>query len=134
MLRALDGARLRLHLDGATRVVLNGHAAHVADLAPGLAASARHTPAGRVILLQAVGTRAADHPGAGTIEALPADGLVLRRADGSAVTVAVGPATRVVLRGVPATLADLAPGLTAVVRHRGAEPALTVRAFGRARG
>ena len=86
-------------------------------------------------VVQAVGTpRPPITQERGTIEAVQPEGLVLRRPDGTALAVAVGPATRVLLRGAPAAAADLVPGLTALVRHRGTEPALSVRAFGKAPG
>src|SRR5262245_50890010 len=132
VLSALDGSRLSLRLNPRTRVVLNGRTARIADLVPGLAASARHTPAGVVRQVQAVGTPPPPvTEERGILEAVAADGVVLRRADGGTLSVGVAPTTRVVLRGVPASLADLRPGLQAVIRHRGGAAAISIRAFGR---
>lgn len=130
VLDALDGVRLSLRLAPATRVVLNGQAAQPADLVPGLAASATHPRGGAVRVVRAVGEPAVTQD-RGVIASLSGSGLVLLRADGVAVTVTVGPATRIQRSGHPASLADLIPGLQAVVRHRGARPAIAIRAFGR---
>src|SRR6476469_5191492 len=89
VLDALDGVRLKLRLGPATRVVLNGQAAQPADLEPGLAASATHPRGGAVRLVRAVGEPAMTQD-QGVIESLSASGLVLLRADGAAVTLAVG--------------------------------------------
>ncbi len=60
----------------------------------------------------------------------PAD-VVLRALDGSEVTVAVGPETRIRLNGQAATLAAIRQGFVAEAVITGDGPAVVVRAFGR---
>ena len=56
---------------------------------------------------------------------------MLRALDGTEVTVAVGPATRVRLNGRAATLAMVRRGFVAEAVTAGNGPALVIRAFGR---
>ena len=58
--------------------------------------------------------------------------VVLRALDGSEVTVAVGPATRVRLNGRAATLAMVRRGFVAEAASTANGPAVVIRAFGRA--
>jgi hypothetical protein len=67
----------------------------------------------------------------GVVQSVTTSGIVLRELDGSVVSLVVGPATRVRLNGLPATLADVRPGFVAGVVHDGTAPAILVRAFGR---
>jgi hypothetical protein len=137
VLRTLDGAVVRLRMNAQTRVVLNGHRSRIGRLGPGLVASARHTPGGLVRLVQAVGTTPSPLVPAvpvselrGVIDAADAAGLTLRLGDGGTVAVSVAATTRILLRGRPGALADLEPGLSAIVRRRGERPAIAVRAWG----
>jgi hypothetical protein len=57
--------------------------------------------------------------------------IVLRALDGSVVSFAVSPSTRVKLNGVRVALADIQPGFVAGVVHDGAAPAVLIRAFGK---
>jgi hypothetical protein len=68
----------------------------------------------------------------GIVQSVGPSALVLRALDGSEVSVAVGPATRVRLNGRPASLADIRSGFVAeaVTLAPGAS-AVVVRAFGR---
>jgi len=68
----------------------------------------------------------------GVVQSVSATEIVLRELDGSVVSLAVGPATRVQLNGRPALLASVQPGFVASVVHNGSRPAVVVRAFGRA--
>ena len=67
----------------------------------------------------------------GIVQSVSATELVLRGLDGSAVSIAVGPSTRVKLNGRPALLANVQPGFVASVVHNGSRPAVVVRAFGK---
>jgi len=67
----------------------------------------------------------------GIVQSVAPAAIVLRALDGTEVTVAVGPATRVRLNGRAATLAMVRRGFVAeAVTASG--PALVIRAFGRA--
>jgi len=82
--------------------------------------------------VQAVGTPPAPvTEERGILEAVTPSSVVLRRADGGTLSVGVAPTTRVLLRGLPAALTDLQPGLQASIRHRAGGPAIAIRAFGR---
>jgi len=67
----------------------------------------------------------------GVVQSVSPTEIVLRELDGSAVTLAVGPSTRVKLNGGPALLASVQPGFVASVVHNGPRPAIVVRAFGK---
>ncbi len=67
----------------------------------------------------------------GVVQTISLSRITLRELDGSTVSIAVGPSTRVRLNGLPAAIADIEPGFVAAVAHDGAAPALAIRAFGR---
>lgn len=67
----------------------------------------------------------------GVVQSVSPTAIVLRTLDGSMLTLAVGPSTRVRLNGGPAQLTDVQPGFVAAVVHNGARAAVVVRAFGR---
>lgn len=67
----------------------------------------------------------------GVVQSVSPTQIVLRELDGSSVSLAVGPNTRVLLNGLPAQLGDIQPGFVAAVTHNGSRPARVVRAFGR---
>lgn len=68
----------------------------------------------------------------GIVQSVGPSALVLRALDGSEVSVAVGPATRVRLNGRLASLADIRSGFVAeAVTLASGGPAVVVRAFGR---
>lgn len=66
----------------------------------------------------------------GVVQSISDTQIELRALDGAVVTLAIGPATRIRLNGAPALVAQLRPGFVAEVLHRGARPAIVVRAFG----
>jgi hypothetical protein len=67
----------------------------------------------------------------GVVQSVSPTALNLRELDGTVVSLAVGPATRVRVNGKPARLEDVRPGFVATVLHIGAQPAVAVRAFGK---
>ena len=67
----------------------------------------------------------------GVVQSVSATEITLRELDGTLVSLAVGPATRVRVNGAPARLEDVRPGFVATVVHKGTDPALAVRAFGK---
>lgn len=67
----------------------------------------------------------------GIIQSVTSSALVLRGLDGVDVDVPLGPGTRFRLNGLPATLADVQPGLVAETVRYGSRAAVRVRAFGR---
>ena len=67
----------------------------------------------------------------GIVQSVSPTAIVLRELDGSTAVLAVGPATRVLVNGFRATLADVEPGFVARVTHNGEAPARAVLAFGR---
>ena len=66
----------------------------------------------------------------GIVQTVTPGQVELRALDGTVVSLAVGPATRVRLNGGPASLSQIQPGFVAEVTHRGNRPAIIVRAFG----
>lgn len=69
----------------------------------------------------------------GIVQSVAERSLVLRALDGAELTVPVGPATRVRVNGLPATLVEIRPGFVAEALRYGSRPAVRVRAFGRLR-
>ena len=67
----------------------------------------------------------------GVVQSVSATEITLRELDGTVVSLAVGPSTRIRVNDRRATLADVRPGFVASVVHKGDEPALSVHAFGR---
>lgn len=67
----------------------------------------------------------------GIVQSVSPSAVVLRGLDGVDVAVAIGPATRIRLNGLPATLADVRPGFVAETVRDGGNPAVRLRAFGR---
>ena len=89
--------------------------------------------AAAALALPAIGTAAATDvtTDRGIVESVGVGQIVLRSLDGSVEAFAIGPATRVKVNGVPASIADVKRGFVATVAHDGSAPALAVRAFGR---
>lgn len=67
----------------------------------------------------------------GIVQSVTPSEVVLRALDGVDVEVAIGPRTRFRLNGLPATVADIRPGLVAETVRYGTHPAVRLRAFGR---
>lgn len=67
----------------------------------------------------------------GVVQSVSETQIELRALDGSVVALTVGPATKIRLNGAPSSLSALRPGFVAEVLHRGARPAVLVRAFGK---
>jgi hypothetical protein len=67
----------------------------------------------------------------GIVQSVGPSQVVLRALDGTEVTVAVGPATRVRLNGKAAVLAEIRLGFVAEAVTVGDGPAVVIRAFGR---
>lgn len=67
--------------------------------------------------------------GRGIVQAVTTRTVVLRRLDGSTLTVPVDGKTKVLVDGKRATLADVEPGFVAVVVWRAGEPAQELRTF-----
>jgi len=67
----------------------------------------------------------------GIVQSVTPTVVVLRALDGVDIQVEIGPGTRLRLNGLPATLADIRPGLVAETIRYGTRPAVRLRAFGR---
>jgi hypothetical protein len=85
------------------------------------------------LALPAVGVAAASDVtmDRGVVQSVGSAQIVLAALDGSVVTFAVSPKTRVKLNGVRVSLADIRPGFVATVTHNGTKPAVLIRAFGK---
>jgi len=82
-----------------------------------------------------VGTATAANPkhqvDRGVVQSVSASRIVLRELDGSLISIAIGPQTHVFLNGRRAAITDVQPGFVAAVTHKGSDPAMAIRAFGR---
>ena len=67
----------------------------------------------------------------GVVQTVSAAHVVLRELDGSLVTIAIGPRTRVRVNGLASTVSVIRPGFIATAVHDGDTPALAIRAIGR---
>jgi hypothetical protein len=67
----------------------------------------------------------------GVVQTVSPARLVLRELDGSLVTIAVGPRTRVRVNGLASAVAVIRPGFVATAVHDGDAPAVAIRAVGR---
>ena len=67
----------------------------------------------------------------GIVQSVGSGQIELTALDGSVVSFAVSPTTRVKLNGVRVSLADIRPGFVATVIHNGTAPAVLIRAFGK---
>lgn len=136
VLRALDGTAVTIAVDSGTLVSLNGRPASISGLGPGLVATVVHPEGGTALEIRATGqppppprrVRVTDQ---GAVQDIGGDEIVLRGRDGSTITLALGPDTRVYVNGRPASAGDVGPGFSATVTHVGDDPALELRATGR---
>jgi len=110
VLRALDGTDVAVRLGPGTRFRLNGRAATVADIHPGLVAEAVTTGAGPALVVRAFGgvERAAVR---GVLRRITPRGLLVRRASGRSVRIAVNARTTVWHGGTRLGLRVLRPGM-----------------------
>jgi hypothetical protein len=124
VLRALDGSTVTLALGPATTYKLNGRPAALADLRPGLVAAVTHNGSRPARVVRAFG--AVTLVEEGVVESATRSELTLRRADGTLVTIGVGPETKVRKFGRPARRAAIRPGLAARVTYAPGAPAKLV--------
>lgn len=86
---------------------------------------------GAALLMAAPATAArAETVDRGIVQQVAATSITLRALDGSAVSIPLGPQTRFILNGSPATVAAIGPGQAAAVFHDASLPARLVRASG----
>jgi hypothetical protein len=135
VLTELDGTAVTIRLDAATRVVVNGRPAALADVRPGFVATVAHPAGGPARLIQAVdpAPRARPQLDTGIVQNVTADAIVLTLQDGSTVRIAIDAATRVLVNGSPASIADVKPGSLVSAQHAGTAPARVVRVIARKR-
>jgi hypothetical protein len=130
VLRELDGSSVTLTVNGTTRVLLNGSPAQLTDIRPGFVAAVAHNGARPARVIRAFG-RVATNVDRGVIASVSARQFVLRRADGSLLTLRITPSTRVRLNGFPATPAAIRPGRLARVTYAPDGKAKLVQLAGR---
>ena len=130
VLRELDGSSVALTVNGATRVLLNGSPAQLADIQPGFVAAVAHNGSKPARAIRAVG-RIATTIDRGVIASVSGRQFVLRLVDGSSLTLRITPRTRVRLNGSPATTAAIRPGRLARVMHTADGKAQLVQLVGR---
>lgn len=124
VLRGLDGSTLTLALGPFTAVRLNGRPATLADLHPGLVAEVAHKGDRPARIVRAFGAvRIVEQ---GVVESVSRLELMLRRADGTLVTIAVGRQTKVRRQGRPARRTAVRAGVAARVTYAPGSPATLV--------
>jgi hypothetical protein len=94
VLRALDGTDAGVPVGPATRVRVNGRAATLASVSPGLVAEALRAGSGPAVVLRAFGPASGRVESGRIVRVLPR-ALVLRRAPGDTVRIRVSPRTAV---------------------------------------
>ena len=110
VLRALDGTDVAVRLGPGTRFRLNGRAATVAEIHPGLVAEVVTTGSGPAVVVRAFGDvgRAALR---GVLLRSTPRGLIVRRASGRSVRIAINARTTVWHGGTRLGLRVLRPGM-----------------------
>jgi len=109
VLRALDGSDVSVGLASTTRYRLNGRAASPGEILPGFVAEAVRGATGAAVVVRAFG--AAGRTEAGVLVRRGAGALVLRRASGERVRVALTARTAVWRGGRRVARRALRPGL-----------------------
>jgi hypothetical protein len=132
VLRELDGSSVALAVDASTVVRLNGSPAALAGIQPGFVAAVGHNGGRPARFVRAFG-RVATTVDRGVIASVSRSAFVLRRPDGSLLTIRVTVATRIRWNGLPATAAAIRPGRLARVLHTASGTARLVEVFGRRR-
>jgi len=132
VLRSLDGSTLVFQIRPRTVILVNGQPATVSALQAGFAATVVHDAQGRAYEIRAIGQKRAERQiDKGVVVSVSPGLLVLKQADGSVVSIQLGPRTVVTLDGLPARITDLRPGDLAAALHYGSAPAREVRALPR---
>ncbi len=124
VLRGLDGSELTLALGPLTVVRLNGVGASVGDLRPGFVATVTHNGDRPARIVRAFGTLKVVEQG--TVESISRQAIVVRRADGTLVTIAVGSETKVRKFGRPAPRSAVKAGRLVRVTFAPGSPAKLV--------
>jgi hypothetical protein len=130
VLRSLDGSTLVFQIRPKTVILVNGQPAAASAIQVGFAATVAHDAEGRAFVIKAIGQKRAQRQiDKGVVVSVSPTMIVLRQADGSIVSVLVGPKTIVTLGGLAARITDLRPGDLAAALHYGTAPAREVRAI-----
>jgi len=116
----LDGTQVTITIGSTTRVFVDGLHATVAQVKPGFVVATSWTR-GRTRVLQAFDPSTAGVATVGTVRSLSTRLVVVAENDGSAVTIKIGPKTRLFLDGGAATLAAIRAGDTVVFSAAGAK-------------
>jgi hypothetical protein len=116
VLTQLDGSSVTLSVFAGTRVFVDGRRASIGDVRPGSVASATWT-AGKLHVLQAFDSAVE----VGAVRSVSGREIVVTRGDGGTVRLRVGPKTRVLLDGGPATLSSVKAGFVVVFAARDAK-------------
>ncbi len=129
--RALDGTVVAYSVSASTLVKLNGVVVAISDLKPGFIATVVHDAKLRAKVIRAFGTPVVVTD-RGTVTALLKGSITIRTADGRVLTVALDPATRFRVLGLPGKRALARPGAFVAVKHVDGEPARVVNVLKRA--
>ncbi len=132
VLRELDGSSVGLAVDGTTRVLLNGSPAQFTDIRPGFVAAVGHNGERPALFVRAFG-RVETTVDRGVIASVSPGQFVLRRPDGSVLTIRLTAATRIRSNGLPAGPRAIRRGRLARVVHTADGRAKLVQLFGRGR-
>jgi hypothetical protein len=116
----LDGSSVSVDVSPATHVFVNGNHASVGDLKPGYVVSAVWA-GGKTRVLQAFDLSSAGAVGVGVVQSISTKAIVVRRSDGTTVTLHIGPSTRVLLDGDKSKLGGVKVGDTVVFATRDAK-------------
>ena len=129
LVRELDGRVVHVRIGPRTAVFIDGVRTGIGRLAPGFVVTFSGTAGEATGELRASDPSPAG-PRAPVVQSVGAAAVVVTRANGTTRAIAVGPATRILLNGRAATLADLRPGdvlVRMVGKGIGKQPALALR-------
>ena len=120
-LRALDGTDTWERLALKAQVLINDRPAVLRDIRPGFVAEVVRNKIGRVSTLKAFGEVPLSNV-KGVVDQITPTGIVIRKADATTIVFTIDPATRIVVLGLPATVADILVGFSVSLQHRGSAP------------
>jgi hypothetical protein len=128
VLTELDGTSVRVPVNPKTRVFVDGKRALLGSVEDGFVAIASWKDGKATPELQALSPRGA--AGLTVVQSVLTEGVVVKSANGTPVTIHVNARTRVFVDGQQVTLRDVRPGFTLVTRadqSKGAKPARELR-------
>ena len=120
-LRALDGSDTWVRLALKAQIFVNDRPGILRDIRPGFVAEVVRNKIDRVSTLRAFGEVPLSTI-KGAVDQITPTGIVVKKGDGTTVVFTIDPATKILLAGQPATVADILVGFSVSLQYRGSAP------------